>query len=332
LRAVDIGTRIRSISAGLLPLFASSRKYSFYEGTGFPGQDKAQSVRVDPISLVAHGVRAYAPLDKVGEVLTRLGDRPLRLIDHDHLRTITPSPHESRVLELLRSGSATVAVCEQLSSRGILEARRFLYLLAVLGLLKPASSSRPPRKRAISSRSNPQMAAVSVRPSVGPGSSPRMPAVSRPPPRTSTNPGRPSIRPSGAPSKPSPTRILDRVRTHFDMGNWAGAAEELEAAIAADASNPDYHAELAFALYQRGEVDADALRTVNEALRLYKRSDRAHTVKALVVERLGYPDRAVAHFRKATQLNPGNRLAVSELARLEGKKTSNSFLGKLFKK
>jgi Tfp pilus assembly protein PilF len=78
---------------------------------------------------------------------------------------------------------------------------------------------------------------------------------------------------SGAPGDPD----LATARARLDAGNWAGAADLLQKAIARDPGNADYHNLLAYAIRKGPDPDMDRVfKHYTEALRLDPKHRGAH--------------------------------------------------------
>lgn len=106
--------------------------------------------------------------------------------------------------------------------------------------------------------------------------------------------------------------------------DFQGALDYLRNAIDLNATEADYHALYAWVLFQQHEgADApldEMLTAVDRALTLDAGNDRAHYYRGMVLRRLGRDAEAVAHFEKATQINPKNVDAMREvrLAQMRG--------------
>lgn len=106
--------------------------------------------------------------------------------------------------------------------------------------------------------------------------------------------------------------------------DFLGALDYLRNAIELNATEADYHALYAWVLFQQHEgADApleEMLAAVDRALSLDAGNDRAHYYRGMVLRRLNRDGEAVAHFEKATQINPKNVDAMREvrLAQMRG--------------
>ena len=90
-----------------------------------------------------------------------------------------------------------------------------------------------------------------------------------------------SINPALAADTPSsPTRadpMMDQYHAAVDRQDWKGAAATMQAAIAKDPGNADYHSLYAYSLRKGGTPDMDVVfKEYNEALRLDPRHKGAH--------------------------------------------------------
>ena len=79
----------------------------------------------------------------------------------------------------------------------------------------------------------------------------------------------------GASSRSDP--MMDRYHAAADQKDWKGAAAAMQAAIAKDPTNADYHSLYAYSLRKGGTQDMDLVfKHYNEALRLDPRHKGAH--------------------------------------------------------
>ncbi|MBK8171356.1 MAG: tetratricopeptide repeat protein [Sandaracinaceae bacterium] len=99
--------------------------------------------------------------------------------------------------------------------------------------------------------------------------------------------------------------------------DFAGAIEYLRNAIDLNATEADYHALYGWVLFQQhAEADApldDMLAAIDRALTIDAQNDRAHYYRGMVLRRMGRDSEAVAHFEKATAINPRNVDAMREV-------------------
>ncbi|NIR46442.1 MAG: tetratricopeptide repeat protein [Gemmatimonadetes bacterium] len=101
-------------------------------------------------------------------------------------------------------------------------------------------------------------------------------------------------------------------------GQFAQAAREFEAALAADSTNVSAHLDLALALAQLGDFD-QATEHLDQAIQLDPSNTHALYSMGLVVARSGAndgPQRAGEYFRRAIAADPGNAAARLALANL----------------
>ena len=90
-----------------------------------------------------------------------------------------------------------------------------------------------------------------------------------------------SINPAFAADTPSSSTradpMMDQYHAAVDRQDWKGAAATMQAAIAKDPSNADYHSLYAYSLRKGGTPDMDVVfKEYNEALRLDPRHKGAH--------------------------------------------------------
>jgi tetratricopeptide (TPR) repeat protein len=146
----------------------------------------------------------------------------------------------------------------------------------------------------------------------------RDPTSSNPPaPRLS---GPPSAHPSGPPSGPPADpkqEDMRRIDALMGRGAWDEARALIEDLLAVDPEDADFHASLAWVLFNtNSDDDADVnemLLEINEALRCDENHDRALYYKGMILKRKGLYRRALACFREAVDLNRGNIDAKREL-------------------
>lgn len=120
---------------------------------------------------------------------------------------------------------------------------------------------------------------------------------------------------------------------------WAGALKIVDECIEAIPDDPDYHATRGWLLFQMGDEARrfDVMTSLDRALAISDKHDKAHFYKGLVLKRQGKEEQALVHLRQAAELNPKNIEAVREVRIAEmrdpdkGKKGGGGdFFGKLF--
>lgn len=99
--------------------------------------------------------------------------------------------------------------------------------------------------------------------------------------------------------------------------DFAGALDYLRNAIELNGAEADYHALYAWVLFQQ-HTEADApleemLAAVDRALTIDNANDRAHYYRGMVLRRMSRDSEAVAHFERATAINPKNVDAMREV-------------------
>lgn len=123
----------------------------------------------------------------------------------------------------------------------------------------------------------------------------------------------------------------------------AEALALLDRILAVTDDDPDYHATRGWIVFQQGPSDAStrplALASLERAIALNPKHDKAHYYKGMVLDRAGRSAEAVECFRRAAELNPKNIEAVRmvRLAEMRGSdappkgdERRDSIFGKLF--
>jgi len=116
--------------------------------------------------------------------------------------------------------------------------------------------------------------------------------------------------------------------------DYAGAQAAVERALSLEGSVARYEALLGLLLHLRsgsgegGRVHPNALRHLEQALRLDPRSEQANYAMALVLKRAGRHDAAYEHFHRVWRLNPQNLEAAREV-RLHVMRNRKSSSGRL---
>jgi curved DNA-binding protein CbpA len=101
--------------------------------------------------------------------------------------------------------------------------------------------------------------------------------------------------------------------------DYAGAQHEVERALALDGTCARYEALLGLLLHLRsgsgegGRVHPNAMRHLEQALRLDPRCEQANYAMALVLKRAGRHDEAFQHFQRVWRQNPNNLEAAREV-------------------
>ncbi len=104
---------------------------------------------------------------------------------------------------------------------------------------------------------------------------------------------------------------FQKVEVLVRRKDYEGALRILSPILLEQPDEPDYHAMkglILFRLYgteKKGQVDA-ALACLDEALKLYPKSERALLTKAQILQRTGKAEEAVALFRAVIEVNPKN--------------------------
>ena len=94
----------------------------------------------------------------------------------------------------------------------------------------------------------------------------------------------------------------------FRKRHYAGAEQELRAALLLDSQNADLYLSLGIVLSQQGKWD-DSAAAARQAVRLHPTDDFAHGLLGSVLEEKSDFDGAVAEYREAVRLNPTDDLA-----------------------
>lgn len=135
-----------TLYAALLPLFArESAPYGFYEGHNLLGQRGALlQGPIDLHTLLAQGVRTHANEAVMDTVLERIRGRDLRLRHPAALERLELNPRELALIEPLRTSAATLDALIGRSQLGPYEAKRTLYLLALVRAIEAVGQSSIP--------------------------------------------------------------------------------------------------------------------------------------------------------------------------------------------
>lgn len=115
----------------------------------------------------------------------------------------------------------------------------------------------------------------------------------------------------------------DLAKAYLDAGCAHEAIAELQRAIDLCPEFPDLHTRLA-ALYRDQGNHALAREHLACAITTNPRYAPAHVLLGLTMVSLGAPDRAVASFRTALTVDPGNKAARMHLRRIEEERNSRS--------
>jgi tetratricopeptide (TPR) repeat protein len=121
-------------------------------------------------------------------------------------------------------------------------------------------------------------------------------------------------------SSPKGDRTL--AARHFEAGRFADAVEAYRRLVGATPSDAGLHASLAGALGALGRDD-EALAEAETAVRLGPLEPEGYMNRALLFERRGDRERALADYRAAAQCNPGYEPARRALVRLTGTALAN---------
>ncbi len=282
--------------------------------------------------------------DMVDRYVGRLGDMALSVLRSADLKSCGFTASELAVARRLQELPATVA---ELLAAGAprRDVHSVVFALSMSGALQrtsqpgqgslpvPSTPPAPPSQPARASR--PDFTPVPL--SQPPDSSPRPSIRDRPfrrGPARSERVSQPGLRrdtpapgiPDAPISRPSAQRVshalklsveaFERAERALGMGDFGGAARHIAKALSYDPDNRQYQALAAFSAADRNAGNKkveESMRRLRELLdeddgnaaahyylaRLYKR-DRKHKAEAL------------AHFRRAAELDPSNRHAVSE--------------------
>jgi len=135
-----------------------------------------------------------------------------------------------------------------------------------------------------------------------------------------------------------------KAEVHARRREYAQAMQLLRSAIGKNADDADSHALYAWILHLTNPSTPapldDMLRSLDRALKVNPRHERAHYYKGIVLKRLKRDNEAVRHFRAAAEINPHNVDAAREVRlanmRRESKPPpsggSGGVLSRLFKK
>ncbi|HRI67002.1 MAG TPA: tetratricopeptide repeat protein [Polyangium sp.] len=115
----------------------------------------------------------------------------------------------------------------------------------------------------------------------------------------------------------------DLAKSYVDAGCVPAAISELQRAIDLCPDFPDLHTRLA-TLYRDQGNHALAREHLTCAISTNPRYAPAHVLLGLTMLSLGAPDRAVASFRTALTVDPGNKSARMHLRRIEDDRNSRS--------
>jgi tetratricopeptide (TPR) repeat protein len=124
---------------------------------------------------------------------------------------------------------------------------------------------------------------------------------------------------------------FQKAEVCFKRSDYAQAENLCRKALSADPSQPDYHAMLAWLIAlkpesQTVEKTTECIQTLDRAISMSDRCERAYFWRGLLQKRLGKNDAAIRDFRRAYDLNPHNIDAAREvrLHRMRGGSTSTS--------
>ena len=148
---------------------------------------------------------------------------------------------------------------------------------------------------------------------------PNAPSAPAPPPEESSLLAK--ITPTTTPQRAASLRLTEEGRRLLESGDHARALSRLEKTIAIDSTNPYGYYFLAKAHTYLGRPQ-ESLNFLDVAESLF--AGDAHWLSEVLALRgedyraLGFLDRAEANFSQALRLNPGNRLALDGLSRVQG--------------
>ncbi len=105
-----------------------------------------------------------------------------------------------------------------------------------------------------------------------------------------------------------------KVEVLMRRREWAEALRLVDEILSVSDDDPDYHATRGWLLFQQHPTDtamrASALASIESALELSERHDKAHYYKGMILQRAGRAREAADCFRKAAEINPKNIEAV----------------------
>ncbi|HLK41057.1 MAG TPA: DnaJ domain-containing protein [Polyangiaceae bacterium] len=123
---------------------------------------------------------------------------------------------------------------------------------------------------------------------------------------------------------------FQKAEVCFKRGDHVQAEEFCRKAVEADATQPDYHAMLAWLTalkpdYQSPEKTLECIRMLDKALEMSDKCEKAYYWRGCLHKRIGRASHAVRDFRRAADLNPRNIDAAREvrLFHLRGGRTSS---------
>jgi len=127
----------KSLYAALMPLFArADAPYGFYEGHNLLGQSGALQEPIDLYTLLSRGLRVTVNEHFMDSVLERVRGRSLRLREGTPLERLELNQRELALIEPLRSSSATLDTVLGAGALPPRDAKRTLYLLALVRALE----------------------------------------------------------------------------------------------------------------------------------------------------------------------------------------------------
>lgn len=133
---------VTDVMEGLMGLFQrTAAPYAFYEGQNWLGKEGVLEQHIHPYAVLARGVHDHARDDIVDAVLSKLGDRPLRMRPGVPLERLGLESKERAFVDTLRAAPAGVDDLVSSAELPANHARRLLYLLTLIKGVEAARSN-----------------------------------------------------------------------------------------------------------------------------------------------------------------------------------------------